>query len=161
MQNFLTQKLNFAKSVMILWLALAIFTQGFAAGLSCVHHLQKSSSSSTFVSEKFNPHESTQQSQIFNHYHHSLSHTSYTENSHQSFAGSTHCEMHSMASGQTGSQLSSPHSDCKCTYFISVDLIQSPDVLSIESTSHRTASVIIEAYISNDLTSIFRPPLKA
>lgn len=151
----LLKKLN---SIVAFWVFTALMTQSFAAGLSCVHHSQNSNhptfitySDSSHSTPMANPpsHES--------HDHHAslMINPALTQMSGDNLAHQMpeHCQMQATNSEH--------NPDCKCTFFISVELLSTP---TLHHSAH-TVSYKVTAYsqrlFTTDTHSIFRPPLNA
>lgn len=164
MKKAISNNLHFFKATLVLWLMTAVFTQGFAAGLSCVHHFNPNTTTQTSFEAldaktmHFNTHSNNHQistDQLSNHYHHSLLQSKQLEaqNNSHSMMTDTHCDT------QTDSKFQ--HNDCKCTYFISVELLETPILVWQQTPSFSAIPTLVETFRSTDFTSIYRPPLNA
>lgn len=159
--------MRFFKAITVVWLMTAVFTQGFAAGLSCVHHFNLTTNTQDHAvaniddpqrfTQHWNPEHTTHQmppNQLSKHYHHSLLKAEPLDSVHSYHnISKTHCDT------QTGVQMQ--HNDCKCTHFISVELLEVPTLTLQQARSFCALPALEESFLSADLTSIYRPPLNA
>lgn len=156
MKKRIFDHLRFFKATLVLWLMAAVFTQGFAAGLSCVHH--SSPSQSTTQTDHSAMHSMQQMSheisshQLTHHYHHSLLQAQLAVSEHP-VAQHSHCDT------QTAEHFSNP--DCKCTHFISVELLETPTLTLHNTIAFSAQPTLAETFLSTDFDSIYRPPLNA
>lgn len=147
------------KAFLVVWILGALLTQSMAAGLSCVHHLPNhpvntSSQINSHANDNFKSF-SMMESREFKTPSNMLS-TEHYAHIQQEMTTTDHCQL---TAGKTNN---SANPDCKCTYFISVELLNEP--LSVMMTHATTSGLLIdlpEAFSSNDIHTIFRPPLHA
>ena len=146
--------LRFFKATLVVWLMAAVFTQGFAAGLSCLHHFNPSQQTTKTDHSAIHSMHQISNNQLANHYHHSILKAQLAESMHSvQLNADSHCDM------QTAKNFS--NSDCKCTHFISVELLQTPALALRKTLTFSAPPTFAETFLSTDFNSIYRPPLNA